>query len=400
MPRRRLILLFLVVLFLVFVTIKSDINKKEGYKYFLEGKIYYEQGLFIEASTEFEFARNYNYSNKEMLLLAGNSYMFQKRYDEAEKSFRELISLDKKNIHAMNQLAIVYMRKKKYDKAIDVLNEALFIKPEFTATLILRGRAFQLAGMFDEAFTSYDQAAKQENNELATKLADLAKETLKYEKIYHNPKSWLEGSKMPILKPLDSVFPVLSPGPYERKNGWYDKKPEIYLFSLSDRPVFYSFGKSEKLKVFGQPLKSSQGVNTMRAGIPPPYKQIENLPIMTINLKEIKIKVNLKKPFVAEIWPKPMSSEKAVDRIQVNIGITGKSIYGKLDKIIKVYRFGSIRPLKGTVNYDNRKNVLHFEPSKGFFDKGRYLVYISPKLKDLTEKKLSKAKLWSFSVTN
>jgi len=87
----------------------------------------------------------------------------QKRYDDAEKLFREVLKREPDNYLAMNNLAVyLALRKIRVDEAIQLLDKAIEIAGPLPALCDSRATAYTAAGRWKEALEDLDLAISEE----------------------------------------------------------------------------------------------------------------------------------------------------------------------------------------------------------------------------------------------
>lgn len=356
------------------------------------GVRYYEKGFFREAAREFEAARRLRYSNIRLLGFQANSYLFTKQYKKSEETYMKILSYDKDNVWAMNQLAILYLATDKHIEALDILRKSLEINPEFTSSLILMGEVNIRLNNLTEADKYFEFAEKQQNNEVLTKVAQKGRRIAGAAKKsgFHSPTGWLQGKPVPETKGTESVFPII----------FYMDKPRLAMISLRGQPVYYKLNESSEPKIFGIPIDVPTGERAIYFGIVESYEDVENYPVMALEYEAAKIHVEYGKSKLTEIWPAALAKVKDVDTIQFKLKTMGKLEESDILSGFKVFKFSGLKgfkKIKGRIDYNDKRNIITFK-SNNMLASGIYLVYVSPKLKSGASDSALSGKIWTFSV--
>lgn len=397
---RKVLRLLLATVFLVVMSVavyKAQEYYNQAREFEKSGISYYEDGYFREAVKEFQNARDLHYSSPELLSLQANSYFYSKKYGQAETIYAEIIKRDKKNVWAKNQLAILYLKTRKFDKAIKLLQESLQVDPEFTGSLILLGRAYEQSEKLSEAYKNYDFAERQQNNHILTGIAKKAKQRVSFKRGFHTSSTWLQGSKMPRLKDSESVFPVVKMSAFKGSGRGGGDKPKIAILSLSTEPVYIRLNKGDKPKVAGLPIEARNGMNLIDLGIPQFYESVNDFPIAPIEYKTIKVRISKSRPAIAQVWPKPLMTVNDPGSLQLKlIGLTlmpEDLSSAKFD----LFNVRGMKKIQGKVNFSLDRGLVYFKPRKSL-PGGRYIAYFDPQIKNIAGKPLLKSKTWLFTV--
>ena len=100
------------------------------------------------------------------LLHEGNFLYTQKKYDEALKSFKNILALDSNNTFAMDRIGLILYNLGKEKDAIKYFDKSLAIDPNNTATLNSKGLARGILGNHTAALDSFDKALLIDPNSL------------------------------------------------------------------------------------------------------------------------------------------------------------------------------------------------------------------------------------------
>src|ERR1700721_2940301 len=99
----------------------------------------------------------------------GNAYFAKAQYDRAIQDLDQAIKLDPDYAAAFCNRGSAYFGKAQYDRAIQDLDQAIKLDPNFALAFNWRGNAYDDKGEHDRAIQDYDQAIKLNPN-LATSL--------------------------------------------------------------------------------------------------------------------------------------------------------------------------------------------------------------------------------------
>lgn len=360
-------------------------NIKEGRILENNGLDYYEKGYFREAAKEFEKARQRRYSNTRLLGLQANSYLFIKNYKKAEETYKKVLQIDKNDIWAMNQLAILYIVTDQKTKALEILHKAVEKDPEAASSLLLMATTYTKMNNLLEARKYYDLAEGQQNNELLAKLIRIGKQQLI--------------SRGRNEEVVEDVFPVIQTNVFSSRFKLRKENPKLAIISLNAQPVYYKLHEEAQVKIFGVPVNMPKGVRTIYMGIVESYDNLEDYPVMPLDLKKVEIYIDSTRLNMEATWPSPLAKVKDVDTVQFDLK-TARVEVEDIKREFKVFKFEKLKGLKrlkGNIIYDNKKSIITFK-SVDMFAPGTYLVYISPKLKSKISNSRRRAKIWSFSV--
>ena len=86
----------------------------------------------------------------------------KQQFDEAEKKFVEIISLDHRNVDAYRELGHLYVQKKDYDYAIETLRHVLKLKPRDVEIMIDLGTLLKNRGENKKALRFFKKAVELE----------------------------------------------------------------------------------------------------------------------------------------------------------------------------------------------------------------------------------------------
>lgn len=118
----------------------------------LEGLRLHKQGKVNKARALYLDAINHGCDNKESVLAnLGVALKQLKDYQASEKAYREVLSINPKNLSANANLASLYLEIKDYDKSIALAKATLEIKPNHLETIVNLGLCLAYTKEFEEA---------------------------------------------------------------------------------------------------------------------------------------------------------------------------------------------------------------------------------------------------------
>ena len=101
----------------------------------------------------------------DFLVYLGDVHRLNKNYDESANAYREALGIKNDDVQIMYKLADVLAEDKKPYVAMEILNNILQIKPDFSDAAIFMGNLAYDAKFYDRAETAYELAAKNGNAE-------------------------------------------------------------------------------------------------------------------------------------------------------------------------------------------------------------------------------------------
>lgn len=112
----------------------------------------------------------------DFLVYLGDVYRLQKDFESSASAYREALSIRPEDVNLLYKLADVLAEGNQEYMAMDVLTQALLIKPSFSDAAIFLGNLAFDTKWWDRAETAYEQAAKYKNPEAAYGFKNLAYE--------------------------------------------------------------------------------------------------------------------------------------------------------------------------------------------------------------------------------
>lgn len=114
------------------------------------GNLYYSEGKYNEAETEYLKAVRLNPTSENLYSL-GQLYLSTGRYNEAEDTFLKILRIESKNYGAIYSLGQAYARQGLYNEAVKRFEEAISIKRDFAYAYYDLGTIYADMGEFDSA---------------------------------------------------------------------------------------------------------------------------------------------------------------------------------------------------------------------------------------------------------
>ena len=136
----------------------SNGNKLNNEENFAASVDYFRKAIVMGSSKADEGLYN-------SLVDAGRAADSNKKFDEAINSLNEAINFKPNNSWAYIVLGVVYNNMEQYEKAIENYNKALQISPNYTEAYICRGLAYGELKNYQKAIDDYTQAIKLNPND-------------------------------------------------------------------------------------------------------------------------------------------------------------------------------------------------------------------------------------------
>ncbi|MBA7467299.1 Polyamine aminopropyltransferase [subsurface metagenome] len=129
-------------------------------------RTYLDKRLYIPAektlTAEYPTKDSAEYYN-----LLGFIYLKSKKYEQAIDILNKAITLDKKYVDAYVNLAEVYLRQKDYKKALELINKALKINSKYAPAYNLEGLIYMAQKNYDVALKKFEKAINIDSSFLA-----------------------------------------------------------------------------------------------------------------------------------------------------------------------------------------------------------------------------------------
>lgn len=110
-------------------------------------------------------ARSQGPQDPAQLFQAGQNALQQGRLDEAENNFRQVISIDPQVGGAYANLGVVYMRRKHWQKALQMLNKAEQLMPDVAGIRLNIGLAYYRQNEFLKAIPPFESVVRDQPND-------------------------------------------------------------------------------------------------------------------------------------------------------------------------------------------------------------------------------------------
>lgn len=122
------------------------------------GKALYESKNPDGAIADLSLAIGFDPQDRMALVTRGSSYAMLGAFDMAGSDFRAALSMDRDDFHSWMGLFGVYGQQKRYDRAVEAINEAIRIQPQNGALYLTRGYFHRNMGDLDHAIADFDKA--------------------------------------------------------------------------------------------------------------------------------------------------------------------------------------------------------------------------------------------------
>jgi tetratricopeptide (TPR) repeat protein len=106
------------------------------------GNIYYGQGNYSAAETEYSMAVKLNPNVEENEYALGQAYLAQDKYAGAETQFKKVIRLASTDASGYYSLGQTYHKMGEYDAALEQFNKALSIESDYTDVYLEMGKTY------------------------------------------------------------------------------------------------------------------------------------------------------------------------------------------------------------------------------------------------------------------
>ncbi len=97
-------------------------------------------------------------------LILAHQLLVSGKIDEAEKKLNEILNLDPKNLHALNNLGNIYIKKKNFTKSITLFEKCLEINENFFQAIANKGTCHQKLNQYLIALECFEKAIKLNPN--------------------------------------------------------------------------------------------------------------------------------------------------------------------------------------------------------------------------------------------
>lgn len=127
---------------------------------FNRARAHFAKGTLDSAADDYTAALNHNPKNIDALRNRGIVWVRKSQFDRALADFRQMIAIDKNNAIGHSYRGFVLMEKGELDSAIGDFNTAIRLDGKNAEHYKLRARAFQRKHDLNRALADYNQAAK------------------------------------------------------------------------------------------------------------------------------------------------------------------------------------------------------------------------------------------------
>ncbi|PWE70099.1 hypothetical protein B1R38_27895 [Bacillus cereus] len=133
--------------------------------YFSRALLYEKSGKLKEASQDYQRAIDLNPKHTESILNYGVLLMNQQKLKEALDLFNKLLSLNIENKHEVyNNIGLIYLELKDYEKSIEKFNKSLLIKPDYSTSYANKAIVYFELKQMKESLYCLNKAINYENN--------------------------------------------------------------------------------------------------------------------------------------------------------------------------------------------------------------------------------------------
>ena len=148
-------------------------QKTDTFCIFKAGQNFIRIKNYAEGVKFLEQAKEMNYKDKNLCLYLANGYAGLKKFDEAEKCYRQgMEEYPQEKPAYLKKLAYLYYNNKKYNEAVKAIDEALTIMPGNKKLLEMKGNALGKLKDYDQAIEVYKKilADDPDNSKVTGKL--------------------------------------------------------------------------------------------------------------------------------------------------------------------------------------------------------------------------------------
>lgn len=134
------------------------LNPTYSKNYYLRGKAYLGMEKFKKAQENFELALKYHSKSPDLYLYLARSLFTLGAYEKAREIYLKLLSSSHKTLlwQAHFELAKILMEEENHWEAIERLNQAIELNPQFLQSRLLKARCLINVGEFDRAARQYE----------------------------------------------------------------------------------------------------------------------------------------------------------------------------------------------------------------------------------------------------
>src|SRR5665213_3778883 len=154
-----------------------EMHPKDGKALFMRGNAYLAKGQADAGIADYNASIVVDPKNPDVHANLGNAYRAKGMNDQALAQYGTALTINA-SPYAYEGRALIYLATNKVELAIADLNEAIKLKPDYTAALTNRGNAYAAQGKNDLAIADFDTELKYKPNDsiaIANRAAILAK---------------------------------------------------------------------------------------------------------------------------------------------------------------------------------------------------------------------------------
>lgn len=139
-----------------------ELDSKNLKAHYALGHVRFMLKKYQEAMTSFERALSINPAHSETHNYMGRIYVLRGEFDEAIASYEAALRNEKYETPEAPywNLALVFIKQKKYRYAVQALNNAMVVKPNITSIHSLLGKVYALMGEHENAINAYQKAVQ------------------------------------------------------------------------------------------------------------------------------------------------------------------------------------------------------------------------------------------------
>lgn len=135
-------------------------NPNNSNNYYRRALFFYKEGEYDQALADIERAINIDDSVAEYFYLEGNIYYDDNVFENAFKSYQTVVDLDNEHLEAILKLSSLELALENYQLALDMVNKALKIDPNYAEAYYLKGFIYLDGGDTTKAISSFRTAVE------------------------------------------------------------------------------------------------------------------------------------------------------------------------------------------------------------------------------------------------
>lgn len=138
--------------------IVNDPNNSNNY--YLRALFFYREREYDQALADIERAINIDDSLAEYFYLEGNIYYDDNEFENAFKSYQTTVELDNEHLEAILKLSTLELALENYQLALDMVNKALIVNPNYAEGYYLKGFIYLDGGDTVKSISSFRTAVE------------------------------------------------------------------------------------------------------------------------------------------------------------------------------------------------------------------------------------------------